>query len=144
MLYMDQQPSSETPKKTILVVEDDNLISSFLVTKVQKHYNAIAVSTAQQAYVTLQQQSVDLIVLDIMLPNEDGFSFLQQIKSNNSPYKGIPVLILSNFDQQEQIDRGKALGAVDYLVKGNHSPQEVVVKITEILQALPPAPTSAE
>ena len=142
MIYyvcMDQQPSPEAPKKTILVVEDDNLISSYLVTKVQKHYNAIAATDTQKAYAALQQQPVDLIVLDIMLPNEDGFSFLQQIKAAQSPHKGIPVLILSNFDQQEQIDRGKALGAIDYLVKGNHSPQEVVVKITEILQSTPPA-----
>ena len=68
-----------------------------------------------------------------MLPNENGFTFLEKIKQDEK-FRSIPVVILSNFGQKEEIDKGRKLGAVEFLVKGNYSPAEIVEKIAEILK----------
>ena len=75
----------------------------------------------------------DLILLDIILPGIDGFDVLKTLK-NESSTKAIPIVLLSNLGQKEDIDKGSALGATDYLIKAHFSPQEIVDKVKEILK----------
>ena len=120
---------------TILIVEDDSFISTFLEDKLKETFQVKAVTNAAAARETLAQGPINLIVLDVLLPDENGFAFLEDIKKSGSLYKSIPVLILSNLDQPEDIERGKKLGAVEYLVKANQMPSDVVEVIKKILQA---------
>ena len=73
----------------------------------------------------MEEGAADLILLDIVLPNIDGWEILRKIKQDEK-YKNIKVIILSNLGQKEDMDRGIKLGAEKYLVKSEHSPSEVV------------------
>ncbi len=127
---------------SILIVEDDSFISLFLEKKLTElGYKATVAGTTAQALEVLGKQSVNLILLDIILPDENGFTLLEKLKSNPL-HQNIPVIILSNLGQQSEIDRGKELGAIDFLVKGNYSPSEIVERITEILKKQPSSPTT--
>ena len=129
---------SPAPAHTILIVEDDSFISLFLQKKLKElGYEAIVATSTAQGLEGLGSQTVSIILLDIILPDENGFTLLERLKKNPS-YEAIPVVILSNLGQQSEIDRGKALGAIDFMVKGNYSPAEIVDRITAILKQQPP------
>ncbi|PIT97878.1 MAG: response regulator [Candidatus Andersenbacteria bacterium CG10_big_fil_rev_8_21_14_0_10_54_11] len=121
------------PQRTVLIVEDDNFISQFLQTKLQEKHRAVAVTETAAADTYLAEHPVDLIVLDIMLPREDGFTWLERLKAADNPHRDIPVIILSNLDQFEDIQRGQKLGAALFLLKGNLMPSEIATKIDELL-----------
>ncbi len=78
------------------------------------------------------QEKPDIILLDIVLPGIDGYEVLRRPKTDKDLAK-IPVLILSNLGQVDEIKRGKDLGAVDFLIKAHFDLNEIVGKIKEIL-----------
>ncbi len=80
-----------------------------------------------------EKEKPDLILLDIMMPQLDGFGVLKELKSKKET-KNIPVILLSNLGQDEDVQKGKELGAADYLVKANMTPMQVVTKIKEVLK----------
>lgn len=130
---MSTDESQEKKMAHVLIVEDDSFISLFLEKKLTElGYSAKVAGSTAQALEVLSSTAVDLILLDIILPDENGFTLLERLKKNPA-YQEIPVVILSNLGQQSEIDRGKQLGAVDFLVKGNYSPAEIVDRITAIL-----------
>mgnify|MGYP001613644000 CR=1 FL=1 len=81
----------------------------------------------------LPAEKPSLIILDLILPGMDGFEFLETIKGD-AKFKDIPVIILSNLGQKEEIEKGITLGAEDFLVKVNFTPDEVAEKIKEVFQ----------
>ena len=74
----------------------------------------------------------DIILLDIVMPNIDGFEFLRIVGKENLK-KASKIIVLSNLGQKEDIEKGLALGASDYIVKANSTPSEVVNKVKELL-----------
>lgn len=130
---MEINENKAVKKTQVLIVEDDSFISLFLEKKLTElGYGATVAGSTAAALAALGAAPVDLILLDIILPDENGFTLLERLKKNPA-YQDIPVVILSNLGQQSEIDRGKQLGAVDFLVKGNYSPAEIVDRITAIL-----------
>lgn len=125
--------AKEQGKKTILIVEDDSYIVTYLKAKLEKHFNTITALNAKAARKALRQQLPNLILLDIIMPDEDGFSFLEDIKRKESPYHNIPVIVLSNLSQQEDMQRSYKLGAADFLVKANYTLDEIVTRIERLL-----------
>ena len=119
-------------KQTIMVVEDDMFIADLLARKLHDVFNVHQAADTAAAEEILKNHKVDLICLDVMLPGEDGFSFLARLKEMPE-YKDIPVVILSNLGQQEEIEKGINAGAADYLVKANMAPHEIKERIVEIL-----------
>ena len=81
----------------------------------------------------IKETKPDLVLLDLILPGIDGFEVLRQAKKDDD-ISSIPVLILSNLGQQDDIQKGLELGAVDYLIKAHFTPAEIVAKIKSILQ----------
>jgi len=79
-----------------------------------------------------KEELPQLILLDLILPGIDGFEVLKQIKEDSQINK-IPVIILSNLGQQEEVEKGLKLGAADYLVKAHFTPDEIIGKIKEVL-----------
>ena len=75
----------------------------------------------------------DLVLLDLILPNEDGFEVLSKIKADPKVSQ-IPIIILSNLSQKEDIDKGMKLGAADYIIKAQFTPEEIVEKVKNILK----------
>ena len=121
----------------ILVVDDAREIREPLVKYLQKNaYRATGAESAAAARKQLRTHAFDLIVLDIMMPGEDGLSFCRTLRETNP----IPVLFLTA--RSEDIDRilGIELGADDYMVKP-FNPRELIARIGAILRrvhALPP------
>ena len=121
-------------KKIILVVEDDRFLSRIYSTKLTKEgYDAVLATEGDEAMRKLEEKTPDLILLDLVLPKKTGFEILEDIRKN-SKYAKVPVIILSNLGQPEDIERGKKLGAQDYFVKANINIQDVVEKIKKYLK----------
>ena len=76
----------------------------------------------------------DIVLLDIVLPKMDGFHVLEGIKKNPDT-KNIPVILLTNLGQKDDVDRGLSLGAIDYLIKAHFMPSEVVAKVKKIVNS---------
>ena len=104
-------------KKNILIVEDDQFFRDLLKKKLSSlGFNILEASNGEEGIDITKQKKPDLIILDLLLPNIDGFEVLSKAKANPDTSK-IPVIIVSNLGQQEDIERGLKLGAADYLIK---------------------------
>lgn len=116
----------------ILVVEDDQM----LVEIYQKKFESAGfeVETACNGTVALkkvQKFSPDLVLLDLVMPEEDGFEVLRKIKKNPAT-KDLKVIIFSNLSQDEDKEKAQELGAVGFITKSDFTPQQVVEKVKEI------------
>ncbi len=121
-------------KQALLIIEDDPFISELLTKELINsgftvHYSA----DAEGGIEILKTRIPDIILLDILLPGMNGFEFLEKIKAEERT-KAIPVVILSNLGSEDDIKKGKGLGADAYLVKANFIMEDVVKKIEEVLQ----------
>jgi len=119
--------------KKIMVIEDDRFLHRLLADKLTQWKASVASSfDGIDAVKKVEAEKPDLILLDIILPGADGFDILGQLKSNET-LKSIPVIILSNLGQEEDIERGTKLGAVDFLIKANFTLDEIAAKASKVL-----------
>lgn len=126
---------------TILLVEDDTFLIDILVQKFKSDgYTVIHAGDGETALKKVHENDPDLIFLDIILPGMNGFEVLKKLKDDDT-IGNIPVAFLSNLGQKEDIEKGKRLGAVDFIVKANHSLDEIVAKAGEILESNPQGST---
>ncbi|PIR81102.1 response regulator [Candidatus Kuenenbacteria bacterium CG10_big_fil_rev_8_21_14_0_10_39_14] len=118
--------------KKILIVEDETALLYALQNQLSvEGYQTLAADNGEKALQILEREKPNAILLDIILPKMDGWTFLQKIKSNEK-IKDIPVIIVSNlFDEASQA-HGIELGAKDYLVKTNYTTAELVDKIKQL------------
>lgn len=124
-----------SPLIKVLIIEDDKFLRDLLSRKLVRE--GFLVETALDGlsgFKTAQTGWPEIIVLDLVLPNVDGSKILSLLKEN-AITSSIPVIILSNLNQQEDIDKVKALGAVDYLIKALHTPDEIVARIRAAYRA---------
>ena len=121
---------------TILLVEDDTTLSEMYTLKLSgAGYTVWHASNGQEGLALLEKNGASsLILLDVMMPVMDGFTMLERVKANDV-WKKIPVVMLTNLGQGEDMERGKKLGAVDYWVKANLTPAQVVEKVKAILKS---------
>lgn len=80
-----------------------------------------------------KEEKPDIVLLDIIMPKMDGFATLKGIRKDAN-IKDVPVILLTNLGQEEDIKKGKELGADDYYIKANHTPTEVVDKVEDLLK----------
>ena len=126
-------PATSEKQSAVLVVEDAIFIADLLCRKLHESYNVFQASDTAKAEVVLASETIDVICLDIILPGKDGYTFLAELKANPK-YRSIPVIILSNLGQREEIERGMNAGAVDYLIKANSSPEEITRHVARALK----------
>lgn len=118
----------------ILLVEDDPFLLSMYNTKFEMEgFKVVTASDGFQAMKMAEKENPDIILLDILLPKKDGFEVLKELKEDEK-LKKIPVILLTNLSQKDEIDKGLASGAVDFLIKAHFMPSEVVEKIKKIIQ----------
>lgn len=121
-------------RKTILLVEDEKDLQEIYKTKLTlEGYKIITASSGTETIDLVSKQKPDLILLDVILPQKDGFAVLKELKSDPKT-KDIPVIIFSNLGQDWEIQKGKELGAVRFLTKANFTPKEVVKVVKDILK----------
>jgi len=120
--------------KTILFIEDDAFLRSLIGKKLSAAgFRPTEAVDGQTGFKKAKEEKPDLILLDLLLPAPDGFEILSKLK-NDTTTSSIPVIILSNLGQKEDVDRGLSLGADDYLIKAQFTPEEIIVKIKETLK----------
>jgi len=118
-----------TKQTTVLLVEDDKLLRDILAMKLSKEsYKILHALDGESALKTIEEHKPDVVLLDIILPGINGFEVLKRMQENPESKK-IPVIFVSNLGQQEDIDRAKALGGVDFYVKANFTADEIVQKL---------------
>jgi DNA-binding response OmpR family regulator len=125
----------DTPQKLILIVDDDTfLLDMYAMRFTQAGFK---VDTAMNAAQTLEKLKAglvpDVMLLDVVMPAVDGFELLEQINAEKLVPNTIKIY-LSNLGQEQDIARGKTLGAASYIVKANSTPSEVVAHVQEVMQ----------
>jgi len=120
--------------KKILVVEDDKFLRELITQKlIKEDYETLEAVDGEEGIKKIKEEKPDLVLLDLILPGIDGFEVLSKKKEDPS-LDSIPVIILSNLGQKEDVERGLKLGAVDYLIKAHFTPGEIIEKVKNALK----------
>ncbi|MBZ9569527.1 response regulator [Patescibacteria group bacterium] len=120
--------------ETILIIEDDKFLRDLMAQKLTKEgYEILEAIDGEIGIKKVREEKPDLVLLDLILPGIDGFEVLSRMKENPDLAK-IPVIILSNLGQREDVERGLKMGAVDYLIKAHFTPREIIDKIKAALE----------
>ena len=121
--------------KKILIVEDDTFLQGLAASKLGKSgFEVIVASTGEQASTMIDKSpDLDCVLLDILLPGQDGYTVLKKIRENMKIGK-IPVIVFSNLAEEKDIKRAKKLGATDFMIKSNFTLDELVEKVTFLLK----------
>jgi DNA-binding response OmpR family regulator len=115
--------------KRILIIEDDTFLGDVLLQRLKNEdYDAYLARDGAEGFNKIKELKPDLILLDIILPNMDGYEILEG-KKKDPEISEIPVIIISNSGQPVEINRALALGIKDYLVKAQFDPDEVLEKV---------------
>jgi len=120
--------------KKILIIEDDKFLRELISRKLgNEDFETLEAVDGEEGIKKIKEEKPDLILLDLILPSIDGFEVLSRMKEDPN-LSSIPVIILSNLGQKEEVERGLKLGAVDYLIKAHFTPGEIIEKIKNILK----------
>lgn len=118
----------------VLLVEDDSFLANIYKTKFEMEGFRVTVAADGEAGLAeAKKKKADIILLDILLPKMDGFTVLQELKSDES-LREIPVILLTNLGQKDDVEKGLELGAADYLIKAHFKPSETVDKVKKVLK----------
>ncbi|HBB38183.1 MAG: Response regulator receiver modulated diguanylate cyclase [Candidatus Magasanikbacteria bacterium GW2011_GWD2_43_18] len=124
---------ADTPLAHILLVEDDTFLGNIYKTKFEMEGFKVSVAEDGEAgFDAAGKVKPDLILLDILLPKMDGFAVLKKLKETDA-IKDIPVILLTNLGQKDDVEKGLESGAVDYLIKAHFKPSETVAKVKKVL-----------
>jgi DNA-binding response OmpR family regulator len=120
-------------KKKVLTIEDDNFLLDLEVSVLEKNdFDVVSASNGEDAIKKLNTPNLSIILLDILLPDYDGFEILKKIKEDQN-LKKIPVIIFSNLSSEKDITRAKELGATEFMVKSNFTLNELIERVQYIL-----------
>jgi len=120
-------------KQKILLVEDDRfLIRAYKDGLERRGFEVDTARDGNEAVEKVKSNKPDLILLDLVMPDKNGFEVLEDIKMDDD-LKNIPVIILTNLGQEVDKKKGLDLGAVDYLIKSDYSMGQVVDRVREYL-----------
>jgi DNA-binding response OmpR family regulator len=118
----------------VLLVEDDQALLKIYSNKLRLNgFDVLMATTGDEAIRKAQAEDPRIILLDVILPEKDGFLVLEEL-NKNAATKKIPVVILSNLGQESDIERGRKLGAIDYLVKSDVSLTDLVDKVKRYIK----------
>lgn len=121
-------------KKKILIVDDDSFLLDMYAFKFsQDNFDVHTANGSIKALELLKGGlNPDIILMDIIMPEKDGFQMLEQIKAENLSPNSVKI-VLSNKSEQTDIERGKNLGTAGYIVKASSTPGEVIDQVKDIL-----------
>ncbi len=118
--------------KKILICEDDKSLLTIMTTKISEGgFEVVSVGDGSQAVAMFLKEKPDLILLDIVMPGQSGFEILEEIRVKHN--SKIPVIIISNLVQKDDVEMGASLGVTDYILKSNISLRNLMLKIQKTL-----------
>ncbi|MFZ2072439.1 MAG: response regulator [Minisyncoccia bacterium] len=120
--------------KTILIIEDDTFLQGLEATKLKKEgYEIQTAGDSKEAFKIIDAKTkIDLILLDLLLPDVDGFMILEKIRQEKSLLT-IPVIVFSNLSEEKDIKRATKLGISEFLVKSNFTLDELAKKVKDLI-----------
>lgn len=125
---------AKSKSKKILIVEDDKFISEIYITKLlAMGYQVVHAENGKEALLRINEESPNLILLDILMPEMSGIDVLKKLRADEV-HKNIPVIVLTNASEREHATKAMQMGASDYLIKSSFTPDEVVRKIEENME----------
>ena len=125
--------SKDNKSIKILLIEDDPFLLSMYSTKFEiENFQVESAEDGEKGLELALKSDPDIILLDILMPKMNGFEVLEKLKTNEKT-KHVPVILLTNLNQKDEIERGMSLGADDYLIKAHFMPTEVVDKIKKVI-----------
>lgn len=125
---------SKGKKIKIVLVEDDAFLAGMYVAKLNlENFEVHLAPDGEKGLKMAQTEVPDIILLDIILPKMSGFDVLKSLKEDPKT-KNVPVILLTNLGQRDDVQKGLDLGASDYLIKAHFMPSEVVEKIKKLLK----------
>lgn len=118
----------------VLIIEDDNFLQGLEAKKLKKEgYDIATAANSVEAFKTIDSKvPIDLVLLDLMLPDVDGFTILERIRKNETLAK-VPVIIFSNLSEEKDMERAKKLGISEFMVKSNFTLDELALKVKELV-----------
>lgn len=119
------------PDFKILVAEDDLFLRELSVKKLRKSgYNVVEALDGIEALDKIIKEKPSIVLLDIIMPGLEGFEVLKRIRAHNDPeVNHIPIIILSNLGQDDDVKKGLEYGATDYLIKANFTIDDIIERI---------------
>ena len=120
--------------KTILIIEDDSFLQGLEATKLKKEgYNILTASNGTEAFKEIDGTGqIDMILLDLLLPDIDGFMILEKIRKTKGR-ENTPVIVFSNLSEEKDVDRATKLGASEFMIKSNFTLDEISKKIKDLI-----------
>jgi len=119
--------------KKILIIEDEEILAEMYRDRFkQAGFKVAMASSAEEGLEAALKEKPDLILLDILLPRENGIGFLEKLRKNPKT-ASLRVVAFSNYDDPLTKKKAYELGVREYLIKTNYTPQEVVQKIKKHL-----------
>ena len=126
----------EDKKIKVLLIEDEEMLANMYEVKFQNEgFEVIKALDGATGLDLSKTTNPDFVLLDVIMPKMDGFSVLKSMREDEKT-KNLPVMLLTNLGQDEDVQKGKELGAVGYLVKANVTPAEVVATVKKELEKL--------
>lgn len=124
---------TDTKTALLLVAEDDQFYANLYRTKLEKEgFGVLVAQNGRETLEILRKSNPDLIILDLVMPEMDGFEVLKKLREEKD-IQNVPVIILSNLGQPEDIERAKQLGVFKYIIKSNVSIHQMVESVEEVL-----------
>ncbi|MFA7285557.1 MAG: response regulator [Candidatus Paceibacterota bacterium] len=120
--------------KTVLIIEDDDFLQGLEAKKLTKEgYNVLTASNSADAFKQIENtEKIDIILLDLLLPDVDGFTILKMIREN-AKVSMSPVIVFSNLAEEKDIAAANKLGISDFMIKSNFTLDELVTKIKSLI-----------
>ena len=125
---------AKTKVKILMIEDEHDLAEIYSLQMKMSGINVVVASNGVEALDTLQKQDFDLVLLDLLMPDVDGFEVLKKIKGD-SKLRKFKVYAWSNLTQTKQIDLAKKCGADGFLIKSEYTPSSLVAKVNELLKA---------
>lgn len=119
----------DAPTMHVLIVEDDPLLVRIYSVRLKEEgFDVDIAIDGNEALLKVKQKLPDFILLDLLMPRKDGYSFMEDLNAMNLEKKP-PVLVLTNLDKTEDMEKAKKLGVTDFVVKGDTNMDQIIERI---------------
>ena len=123
--------------KKILIIEDEKILVDMYKSKLEaNNFEVISAFSSEEGIKILRKEKPDLVILDILLPKENGITFLEKIEKIKI-MPGTRIIVFSNYDDPETKKKVFKLGVEDYLIKTQFTPREFLEKVKEYFRKKP-------
>ncbi len=129
---------TEIQKRKLVLMEDDLAMREIMTHKLTlAGFDVVVAEDGAQGYLLVEQEKPVLVVMDLMMPNMDGFEVLKRLRAHaDQKIANTPVIVLSNLWSKDDILKAQSYNVKDYIIKAYFTPDEILGKINAVLESL--------